>query len=81
MRGGRRDLRVAACGVERARREGRHIVGMDDVVREAGVIRRLREHPLEQGAGLKLLGVGLVGRRRGLKHASAQKICASLSSG
>ena len=66
MRRGRRDLRVAAGGIERARRQRRHVEAVDDVVREPRMIGLPGEFLLEDAGRLQLVGVRLVGRQRRL---------------
>jgi hypothetical protein len=55
----------SACGAAGAIGQRRHIIGVDDVVREAGVVAVLCEQLLEDRAGLQLAVKGLVGRIRG----------------
>ena len=58
--GGGRDLGVALGRVEPARRDGRIVVEVDQVVGHAGVARLALEDRLEDGRPLELLRVGLV---------------------
>ena len=53
----RRDLRVAPRGVERPIGERRHVVAVDDVVREARMIRLAGDELLENRAGLQQVRV------------------------
>ena len=64
VRHGRRDLRVAPRSAEPARGQGRIVIAVDDVVRDAGMVRLLGQDLLEDRARLQLIGVRLVGRRR-----------------
>ena len=57
-----RDLGVAARGFDRLGRERRDVVGVNDVVHEAGMIGLGRCQPFEDRARLQQVGVGPVGR-------------------
>ena len=73
------DGMCSACGIagasdgvgarrrQRLVRQRRRVVGVDDVVRQAGMLRHLLEERLEDVGRLQILRVGLVGRRRGLR--------------
>ena len=61
VRRGRRDFRVSPRGVERFGRQGRHVVAVNDVVREARMLRLGREELLEDCARLQAARVGFVG--------------------
>ena len=61
----RRDLRVTPGRFERLIGERRKVVAVDDVVREAGMIRLAGDESFENRASLALLGERLVARRRG----------------
>ena len=63
VRCGGRDLRVFASGGEAARCQFRAVAGVDDVVRDAGVVWVRAVKELEDGERLFLAGVGPVGRR------------------
>ncbi len=58
------DLRVAARRLEGVRRKRRHVVAVDDVVRQPGVLRLRLPELLQDCAGFQLIGVRLVGRIR-----------------
>ena len=58
----RRDFRVTPRRLERAIGQRRKVVAVDDVVREAGMIRLASDQLFENRAGLELVGEGLVGR-------------------
>ena len=60
MRRGRRYLAVPLGGTHRLIGECREVIGVNDVVRQAWMIRLGPEELLEDGAGLPLFGVGLV---------------------
>ncbi len=57
-----RDFAVALRRLQPARSERRVVVGVDDVMRDARMIRVLFEERLENGGGLKLIGEGEIGR-------------------
>ncbi len=59
----RGDGGVAAGRDQGAVGERRHVVAVDDVVGEAGVLRVLLDQPFEDPGRLEQVGVGLVGRR------------------
>ena len=61
----RRDLRVAARRAQRVIGQRRHVVAVDDVVRDARMIGLLGVELLEDRPGLQLIRVRLVGRLRG----------------
>src|SRR5206468_12761506 len=63
-RSGWRDARIALRGRARTIRERRVVVGVDDVMREPGMIRLLSPQRLEDAGRLELPRVGLVRRRR-----------------
>ena len=65
--------RVALRRVERLRRQRRHVVAVDDVVREAGMIRMLREERLEDRDRLQPARVGLVGQVLGRRERRARR--------
>ena len=62
MRRGRRDLGVTPRSVEALFRDRRRVVEVDQVVRDARVLRLALEDRLEDRRALELVGVGLVGR-------------------
>ena len=64
----RRKRRVAARRSERLLSQRRVVVGVDDVVREARVLRMLLEERLENGRGFQLLRILFVGCESGLIH-------------
>ena len=68
VRNSGRQRRVAAGRFERSLGQWRRVVGVDDVVRQPWMLRHLLEERLENIRRLSLLGVGLVGRRRRLRH-------------
>ena len=76
-----RDGRVSPGRVDRARRERRHVVAVDDVVREPRMVGMVRPEALEHRPGFQLIRVGLVGwvRREGQRQGI--EIDASMSSG
>ena len=55
-------LRVAPRRLERPWRQRGHVVAVDDVVREPGMVGLLGEQRFEDRARLQQVGVGLVGR-------------------
>ncbi len=62
VRRGGSDLRIAAGRVEAQRREARRVVGVNDVMREAGVLRETLEQRVEDCGGAFLpreSGIGL----------------------
>ena len=73
--------RVAPRGSKRLFGEWRMIVGVNDVVREAGVLRVLLEERLQNRRCLQLLRVVLVAGERGLVHRQRIKIRPSMSAG
>ena len=58
-----RDARVAARGGEPLVGDGRRVVAVDEVVRDAGMVGILPEFVLEDGGRLEIRRVGLVGLR------------------
>ena len=72
---------VAARGGERLVGERRRVVGVDDVVRQAGMLRHLLEERLEDVGRLQLLRVGLVGRHRRLRDRQRVEDRTSMSFG
>ena len=63
---GRRDVRVRARGRQRLVGQRRHVVGVDDVVRQPRVVRHLLVERLENLRGAQVLRERLVGGERGL---------------
>ena len=61
-----REVRVLPRVRQRARRQGGNVVAVNQVVRHARMIGLQRVQPFENGRGLELIGVGLVGRQRRL---------------
>ena len=61
-----REVRVLPRVGQRARRERRHVVAVNQIVRDAGMIGLHFVEPLEDRGGLQLVRVGLVGGRRRL---------------
>jgi len=62
----RRNRRVTPCGIQRARRQRRHVEAMNDVVGKSRVLRLTFELRFEDGRGFQLVGVRLVGWKRRL---------------
>ena len=63
MRGCRRDACILACGGEPLVGDGRRVVAVDQVVRDAGMIGILPEFAFQDGSGLQRGRVSLVGWR------------------
>ena len=61
-----REVRVLARIWQRARRERRYVVAVNQVMRHAGMIGFDRVELLQNRRGFELVGVGLVGRQRRL---------------
>ena len=64
MRRGRRDLGIALGRVETFLGNGRIVVEMDQVMRDAGMPRLALEDRLQNRRALELVGIGFVGGRR-----------------
>ena len=60
----RRDLRIAQRRRQAFGGDARIVVQMDQIMRDAGMLRLALEDRLEDGRPLELVGVGLVGGRR-----------------
>jgi hypothetical protein len=65
VRSPRRDLRVAGGRAQPFIGDGRIVVGVDQVVRDARMVGLALEYLLQDGRRLKLVGIGLVIRRGG----------------
>jgi hypothetical protein len=63
MRRRRRDLGIARGGVETFLGDRRIVVGVDQVVGDAGMLRLALEDPFQDRRRLELVGIGLVGGR------------------
>ena len=63
VRRARRDRRIALCRVEPLIGDRRIVVEVDQIMRNAGMVRLALEDRLEDRRALELLGVGLVARR------------------
>ena len=59
----RRDLGIARGGVEAFVGDGRIVVGVNEIVRDAGMLRLALEDVFQDRGRLELIGVGLVGGR------------------
>jgi hypothetical protein len=81
VRRGWRDLRIALRGVDAFFGDRREIVAVDEVVRDAGVLRVLPELHLENRGGFQRRRIRLVRQGLGGVRYTAEKICASSSSG
>ena len=66
------DARVAPCGHQPLRRDGRRVVAVDQVVRDTGVVRVLLELPFEDGRSLEIRRIRLVGLR--LRAGAIQRV-------